>query len=157
MNLHDLGWAHVASVLLGGMIVIFLKWVAKWLDGHGVEFVKAELEKLRSKANENSLLGQILADAAVVEILEKTLPSVVHLLSDEIKVALTAGNLDNIPWEDIGKKVWAAAEPQITGGVNDYLKASSFNQDGATLAAAVAKRFFVAQKLVKDGVVVPKA
>jgi len=152
----NLGWAHVAVGLGGGLLIMLLQWAAKWLDSKGSDFVIAELRKVQAKINENSLMGQIQADDAVEAILEKCIPSVIATLDATLQKDLADGKLDKADWIGIGMKVWAAAKPQIEGGAHDYLKASSF-KDAEVLAMIVAKRFFTKQKLAKDGVIVEPA
>jgi hypothetical protein len=151
-----LGWAHIAACLGGGMFVMLLQWVAKWLDSKGSDFVIAELRKLQAKANENSVVGQIAADDAVEGILEKCIPDVIHTLDATVQQDLADGKIDKADWIGIGQKLWATAKPQVQGGVNDYLKNSSF-KDAEVLAMAVAKRFFTKQKLAQAGVIAPAA
>lgn len=156
MDFSQLTQGHVLASVLGILLLQALQWASKWLDGKGVDFVKAELEKLRTKMNENSILSQIQADDAVINILEACLPDVVHELGADVQQALADGKIDKADWVMIGTKVWEKAKPQIQGGANDYIKASSFS-DGAAIAQIIAKRFFVKQSLAVKGVIVEPA
>ncbi len=153
---HLLNWQNLA-ILLGGVVgAKVLAWVAGWIEGHGATFVKAELDKVQTKLNENSILGQISADDAVIGILEDAIPEVLHEATTDVTTALADGKIDSVEWKDIGAKLWAKARSHIQGGANDYLLHSSF-QDGTAIAAIVAKRFFIKQKLQKDGVITDAA
>jgi len=145
-------WQSVALILGGLVGAKVFAWFASWIDGKGAAFIKDELTKLQEKLNQNSVLSQIHADDAVIGILEDTIPDVLHEATDDIKAALADGKIDAVEWKDIGAKLWGKAKDHIQGGANDYLKNSSF-EDGAAIAAIVAKRFFVKQKLQKDGVI----
>lgn len=148
---------HGIILLLGGALGMqLLAWVAKWIDGKGVDFVKMEVEKLRSMSNATSIGSQIQADDAVVNILENMLPIVTHELDDDLKALLASGDLTKVPWNEIGARLWSAAKGQIEGGVNDYMKTSSF-ADGAAIAQVVAKKFFMQNQLHKDGIVIAPA
>jgi hypothetical protein len=153
---HLLTWQNIA-ILLGGVVgTKIVAYLAGWVDGHAEVFVKKELEQLRAKMNENSVLGQIGADDAVVDILEAAIPEVLHEATTDIAAALADGKIDAVEWKDIGAKLWAKAKDHIQGGKNDYLANSSFD-DGAAIASIVAKRFFIKQKLQKDGVITDPA
>ena len=150
---HLLTWQNIA-LLLGGVVgAKVIAYLASWVDGKGLELVRTELEKLRSKMNEQSILSQISADDAVIDILESTIPDVIHEAGIGVTDALADGKIDAVEWKSIGAKLWDKSKAHIQGGANDYLKNSSF-QDGAAIAEVVAKRYFVKQKLQKDGVIV---
>ncbi len=144
------------AILVGGALAMFLNWLASWLDGKGAVFIHNELEQLRTKMNENSLLSQIHADDALVDILEATIPVVLHDFDDTMHQTLAQGNIGAVNWINFGKKLWNEVLPQVKGGVNDYLKNSSFS-DGEALAAYIAKRFFVTQKMSAKGLIVDNA
>lgn len=146
----------VIAFLIGVVGVGIVKWLAGWINGKGVELVQAELKKLQEKLNENSVLSQIQADDALIEIAEHAIPEVLAEITDTLKNDLKDGKLDKVDWADLGKRLWAKIEPQVRGGVNDYLKTSSF-QDGQTLAAMVLKRFFAHQKASAEGVITEAA
>lgn len=142
-----------ALALAGGMLLLMaLQWASKWIDSKGVEFVKGELEKLRTKANENSLLGQIAADDAVINILEASLPEVLHEAGDEVQQAVATGNLKNFPWQTLAQNLWAKAKPQVEGGVHNYIAQSSF-RDATVIAQQVIKRFLAKKALAQTGII----
>ncbi len=147
---------HWHAVLLGGAGFGVLKWVTGWLDGRGSAFIIAQLEVLKKKSNENSVLAQIAADDAIINIFEMVIPDVLHRLDEHVKADLADGDIDVVDWVKFGASLWASTQEQITGGANDYLKNSSWN-DGKKLAEIVAKRFFITQKLSADGLIVDNA
>lgn len=142
----------IGHVLLGVVLMQVMKWFAGWIDGKGVELVQDELKKLQTKLNENSVLGQIKADDALIEICEHALPVVINTLSEEVQKDLADGKFDSVSWQHIGAQIWQHAKEQVHGGVNDYLKSSSF-EDGTKVAAMVAERFFHLQLAQKKGTV----
>ncbi len=148
--------ANWHTLLLGGMGAMVVGWAAKWLDGKGSVFVREELEKIKSRLNENSVLSQISADDALINILEDTIPVVLHDFDDTVHQTLAQGNLGLIDWKDFGIRVWNECKAHVIGGTNDYLKNSSFS-DGEKLAAIIAKRFFVTQKMSSKGLIVDNA
>ena len=143
-----------AMAMLSLLVTMGLgKWIQRFLTGDmAAAFVKGELEKFRADLHSNSVTSQIKADDAIVDILEATIPEVLHDMGDEIGVAIQSGNLSSVDWKTFGKALWAKVEPQVVGGVNDYLKNSSF-QDGETLAAQIAARFFKTQAVVAKGLI----
>jgi hypothetical protein len=146
-------WQGVALILGGVVGAKIIGFIADWLNGKGAEFVHEKLENLQTKLNENSILSQISADDAVIDILEQAIPDVLHEATDDVRAALADGKIDSVEWKDIGAKLWAKSKDHIQGGANDYLKSSSF-ADGAAIAAIVAQRFFKKQKAQKDGLIV---
>ncbi len=143
------GWL----ILVGIVVVPCVQWGVKWLDGKGAEFVKTELEALRKKMNENSVLSQISADDAIIDILESTIPDVLAEVNTEVHDHILNGRITSIDWAQFGRNLWTKAKEHIVGGANDYLKNSSF-QDGEKLAAMIAQRFFNTQKMAAKGLIV---
>ncbi len=144
--------AHWSAILLGGVGAYGLRWVIGFVDGKGIAYLSTELEKLRVFSNSTAIGAQIQCDDAIINVLESTLPDVLHTLDEDILKALAAGNIGAINWKQIGIELYAKAKGQIQGGVNDYLKNSSF-KDGEALAEMIAKRFFVTQRLASKGVI----
>lgn len=149
-------WQNVALLLSGAIGIQFFSFIAEWLNTKGSEFVHDELEKLREKLNSNSILGQIAADDAVIDILESAIPDVLHEATDDVRTALADGKIDSVEWKDIGNKLWSKTKDHIQGGTHDYLEASSF-EDGVAIATKVAKQFFTTQKAQADGLIVAPA
>ena len=153
--LHNI-WQFLALVLTGAVGAGAVKWVAGWLEGKGANWVKAELDAVQKKMNENSILGQISADDAAINILKQVIPLAIHNASDDLQTRIASGKLTSGDIKQIATDVWTHAEDQIRGGVNDYLKNSSF-QDGQVLAETVVKRFFANQSAVQQGLIVDAA
>lgn len=146
-------WSNWPHWLLGVVALAILRWVSGWLTGEkAAAFVKDELEKLRTKINENSVLSQLHCDDACIDILESVIPEVLSEVNDATQQALAAGNLSAVDWAALAKQAWAKAKPQITGGANDYLKNSSFG-DGEVLAQMVIQRFFKTQVAQAKGLI----
>jgi hypothetical protein len=141
------------ALALGGMLLMKLfSWVSGWIDGKGKEWINEHFAQLQEKLNSNALLAQIQADDAVIGILEASIPEVLLELSDTAQNDLKNGKFDAVDWQGIGTRLWARVQPQVMGGVHDYLKASSF-KDGAVVAAWVMQRFFKKQEAAKKGLV----
>ncbi len=149
LNTNGLG-----TLILGVILVPLLKWGTTWLDGKGVSLLKTELEKLKEKSNATTVLSQIAADDAIIEIVEAAIPEVVFELSSEIQAHISNGKLEAINWNDFGERLWKKIEPQIKGGANDYLKNSSFT-DGKALVMMIAQRFFKTEQVQKRGLTTP--
>lgn len=147
-------WHWVALILVGTVARPVVEWLSGWIDGKGAKFVKDELTKVQAKLNENTLLGQIHADDAVIGVLQSVIPEVLHDLTEATKTAIQNGQLHTVDWKAMGVQIWDKAKPQIVAGEHDYLEHSSF-EDGATIAAVIAERFFKTQKAQKDGLLVP--
>lgn len=139
-------WKTWALFFAGMIGMRAAAWIATWFDGKGAEWIKAELEKLQAKMNQNSVLSQIQADDACVKILESVIPLVLKDAADDVKAAVASGDFKTIPWKVIAEHAWALAEPQIKGGANDYLKQSSF-ADGKVLAEMVMKKYFAKKQV----------
>ncbi len=145
--------AHWGALMTGMLTAGLLKYVSNYLDTGAGTFVKEELQKLQSKINENSVMSQIAADDAVIDILEGCIPLALHELNEETQAALIDGKITASEWSLIGSKVWNHAKDQIVGGANDYLKNSSW-KDGQVIAELVVKKFFTSQKMAAKGLIV---
>lgn len=129
------------------------KLISNFLTGDvAATYIKKELEKLRAEIHANSLVGQLKADDAIINILEATIPEVLHDAGTELQEAVLNGTLGSVDWTEFGKTLWAKVEPQIVGGANDYLKNSSF-QDEEALVQMVIGRFFKGQAMAAKGLV----
>lgn len=146
-------WQSVALILGGVIGARVIGWLASWLNGKGAELVDQKLEKLQDKLNQNSVLAQVTADDAVIDILQQAIPDVIHEATEDIREALKDGKIDSVEWKAIGAKLWEKSKDHIRGGKNDYLANSSF-ADGTAIATIVAQRFFKKQKAQKDGLIV---
>jgi hypothetical protein len=134
-----------AAILMGGAILMrFATWLASWINGKGAEIVHEKLSAISAQMNQNSLLGQIKADDAIIAILERAIPTVLASIPTELAEALKDGKVTAAEFQSIAAHLWAEASPQIVGGANDYLKESSFS-DGKVVAEMVFKRFFAKQ------------
>jgi len=134
-------WKVVAVGALGAILMRVCMWAADFLSGSGGKKMVELLGKLQEKSNENSVLAQISADDAVINIVKASIPDVLAVVGDNVKKDLKDGKFTKADWEGFGEKLWEAAKPHVISGKNDYLAASSFN-DGKAIAALVAKRFF---------------
>jgi hypothetical protein len=143
--LQTMDWKVVAFGLGGMLLMRLCQWAGKWFDDKGAEFVKAELQKLGEKLNQNSILSQIQADDACIKIVENALTVVIPTLGKEVAALLSDGKITAEERKAILATIWAEAEPQIKGGANDYLKQSSF-ADAKVLVELVIKRFFAKKK-----------
>lgn len=140
----------VVSFLMGGALLKAVQWVAGWMDGKGKEWIAERFAKLEERLDQNSVLAQIQADNAVLDIIKDCIPEVMLELNETIQKDLQDGKFDRMDWDGIGARVWERAKPHIVGGKHDYLKNSSFN-DGKVVAAMVVAKFFKAKK-VEGGV-----
>lgn len=141
-------WKLIAVGLFGALLAKVVSWVASWFDGKGAQFVQARLAKFEEKVDATSVGAQIQADNALFDIAQKAIPEVMSTLSETVKKDLADGKFDKVEWQDIGSKLWDATKDQIQGGVNDYVKHSSF-EDGKVAMAWIAKKLFH-QKAEKD-------
>ncbi len=147
---------HWHALAIGAVVTGSLAWLAKKLDTSGGAFVVKELEKLRVKANENSILSQLACDDALINILEDSIPLVLSELDDETQKALAAGSIEAVDWTAFGKNLYAIVKDNVEGGINNYLTNSS-HADGQVLASLIAKRFFITQKMSAKGLIVDNA
>lgn len=136
----------IVAFLMGGVLLKAVQWVAGWFDGKGKEWIAERFAKLEERLDQNSVLSQIQADNAVLEIIKNCIPEVILELGENIKNDLKDGKFDKVDWDGIGARLWERAKPHIVGGKNDYLKNSSFS-DGKAVAALVVSKFFKAKKV----------
>jgi hypothetical protein len=136
----------IVSFLMGGVLLKALQWVAGWMEGKGKEWVAERFSKLEERLDQNSVLAQIQADNAVLDIIKNCIPEALLELTETAQKDLQDGKFDKVDWDGIGARVWERAKPHIVGGKHDYLKTSSFN-DGKVVAAMVVSRFFKAKKV----------
>lgn len=148
-------WVALVSTAVGVYVIApAAAWVASWLNGKGADLVRAELVTLQKKINENTLMGQIHADDAVLGILEDAIPDAMHTLGSAVQAEIATGKISATDWAACGKTLWVHAQAQIRGGVHDYFANSSFvGQDEEILAGTVFKRFFLKQSLTQSGVI----
>ena len=135
----------IIAFLTGGVLLKAVQWVAGWLDGKGKEWIADKFGKLEERLDQNSVLSQIQADNAVLDIIKNSLPEVILELGETVQKDLQDGKFDKVDWEGIGGRLWERTKPHIVGGKNDYLKNSSF-EDGKAVAAMIAEKFFKAKK-----------
>ena len=143
-------WKSIGLVLLGALGFKGIMWVSAWLDGKGKLWIDERLAQLQEKVNQSGIMGQIQADDAVFKIMRDTIPEVLGELAETAKKDLIDGKLDKANWDDIGSRLWQRTQPHVTGGANDYLAQSSFN-DGKAVAIWVAKKFFAKKKAKEEG------
>lgn len=144
---------HWVIILTSGVVTFGLTKLVGWADSKGIQFLIAEMEKLRALSNSNSVLSQLQCDDALIDLCEQIIPESIHEADDAVKTALAAGDIHKVDWTALGKDIWGKAKGHVEGGANDYLKNSSF-KDGEVLAAMIAKRFFVTQKVASQGLIV---
>jgi hypothetical protein len=135
----------VIAFLMGGVLLKAIQWVAGWMDGKGKEWIADRFSKLEEKLDQNSVLAQIQADNAVLDIIKNSIPEVFLELTETLQKDIKDGKFDKVDWEGIGGRLWERTKPHIVGGKNDYLKNSSF-EDGKAVAAMVVEKFFKAKK-----------
>lgn len=144
---------HWVGLITGTLGLLALQWVTNLLTGEkAASFVRAELEKLRVYSNAHEVMAQIQADDALINICEAAIPLVLHDLGDETHQAIAAGNILAVDWKAFGQKLYGEVKDQVEGGLNNYLKTSSFS-DGEALAAMIAKKFFITQKMAAKGLI----
>ncbi len=144
--------AHWAVIITSGVVTYGVTKLIGWADSKGLQFLIAEMEKLRALSNSNNVLSQLKCDDALIDLVEQILPESVHDADEAVKTALAAGDIHKVDWTALGKDIWSKAKAHVVGGANDYLKNSSFS-DGEALAAMIAKRFFITQKVAASGLI----
>ncbi len=137
----DSWWKEIGLVLLGGVGLRLIQWIADFFSGSGQTKILSLLTLAQKKANENSVLSQLQIDDALINIVKGAVPEVINTLAENVKRDLKDGKLNKAEYEGLVGRVWDAAKPQVIGGANDYLKQSSWN-DGKEVAGLVIKRFF---------------
>lgn len=142
------GWQAIGTFLTGVVLMKLAAWFADWFTGKGAELVQENLADLQDKLNQNAVLSQVTADDAVIDALEQAIPEALAEFPQALKTALADGKLSGDDIKAIATAMWAKAEPQIRGGVSDYLKTSSF-KDGKTVAELVIRRWFAKKQLDK--------
>jgi len=135
----------IIAFLMGGVLLKAIQWVAGWMDGKGKEWIADRFSKFEEKLDQNSVLSQIQADNAVLDIIKNSIPEVFLELTETLQKDIKDGKFDKVNWEGIGGRLWERTKPHIVGGKNDYLKNSSFD-DGKAVAAMVVEKFFKAKK-----------
>lgn len=141
----------IIAFLMGGVLLKGVQWVLGWLDGKGREWIAERFSKLEERLDQNSVMAQIQADNAVIDILKNSIPEVLLEIGETLQKDLQDGKLDGVDWDGIGERLWERAKPHIVGGKNNYLQHSSFSSDGKAVATMVVEKFFKTKKV--EGVI----
>jgi len=134
-------WQLVSAFLIGVVLTGLVRWIASWFDGKGAKFIQDRLAKWEEKIDNTSVGSQIQADNYLFRIGAGALPQVLSTLTDTARKDLEDGKFDKVQWQGIGDKLWAVTKEHVEGGVNDYIKTSSFD-DGAVAMKWIAEKVF---------------
>ncbi len=145
-------WIVVTAAVMAGVIIPSALKLITLVRTHGLEWIHAKLEYLRTEINKNELAAQVQADDAIITILQEFIPEVIHELDDTVQKEIQAGRFTSLDWNKLGEALWAKGRAEIETGVQNYMEKSG-EKDGKIIAALVARKFFTKQAALQKGLI----